>query len=62
MIPLMSGLQTSLPLPVGFELQQFCEAGTWFASEPPQMLPGGLHDWPLEQTWLSLVLGSQYGA
>jgi len=50
MIPFRSGLQTSFPLPVGFELQQFCEAGTWFASEPPQMLPGGLHDWPLEQT------------
>jgi hypothetical protein len=59
MIPAESGLQRSFPLPNS--LQQFCDAGTWSSPEPPQMLPGGLHAVPPEQTWLSLVLGSQYG-
>jgi hypothetical protein len=36
--------------------QQFCEA--LVAPLPPQMLPGGLQAWPLEQVRSSLVLGS----
>jgi hypothetical protein len=40
--------------------QQFCEAGT--APEPPQMLPGGLQDWPFEQVRSSFVLVSNCGA
>jgi hypothetical protein len=50
-MPFASCLQTSF-----FPLQQFCDAGT--APDPPQMLPGGLHDWPLEQVRSSFVLGS----
>lgn len=59
MIPFRSGLQTSLPLPKS--LQQFWDAFALSPPLPPQMLPGGLQDWPLVQTRLSLLLGSQYG-
>ena len=39
--------------------QQFCDAFT--APEPPQMLPGGLHDVPLVQRKSSFVLESFRG-
>jgi len=48
MIPLLSLLQTAF-LPS----QQFCEAFT--VPLPPQMLPGGLQDWPLLQVKSFLV-------
>ncbi len=47
-MPLASCLQTAF-----FPSQQFCDAGT--APLPPQMLPGGLQDWPLVQVKSSLV-------
>jgi hypothetical protein len=44
----VSGLQTALPLPLKSPgMQQFCDAFTSVVT--PQMLPGGLHDWPLLQ-------------
>jgi hypothetical protein len=46
MMPFESALQTSFLPP-----QQFWEA--LMSVLAPQMLPGGLQDWPLEQSWLS---------
>jgi hypothetical protein len=40
--------------------QQFCDA--FVAPLPPQMLPGGLHDWPFVQVWSFFELESHSGA
>ena len=47
-MPFASGLQTAF-----FPSQQFWDAFT--APEPPQMLPGGLHEVPLVQRKSSFV-------
>ncbi len=40
--------------------QQFCDA--FVAPLPPQMLPGGLQDWPFVHVWSFLELESHSGA